>query len=135
MPKSRPVRRVRPRANQATLASMVMAGKGRVPGGRTRLRMRIAAMAARRPKMPPPAQSATLSMRSWRTRRWRVAPMAVRMAISLWRAAARASRRLAMLAQAMRRTKRTAHMRMRRPVRRLDAIKVSGMETRRMPQS
>jgi hypothetical protein len=44
---------------------------------------------------------------SWRMTRRRAAPIAMRMEISRWRAAARASSRLAILAQAMRSTRPT----------------------------
>ena len=47
------------------------------------------------PMTPPPAiAQSMLSMTSWRTRRPRVAPMALRMANSRWRAAPRASKKV-----------------------------------------
>ena len=54
------------------------------------------------------SESSTLSVRSWRSRRPRSPPSAMRTAISRCRPAARASSRLATLAQAMSRTKTTA---------------------------
>ena len=60
------------------------------------------------------ADSKTLSVSNWRIRSPRLAPRAVRMAISRWRPAARASSRLATLAQAIRRTKPTAPTRISR---------------------
>ena len=58
--------------------------------------------------MPPMADSSTLSVSSWRTMRPRPAPMAERMAISRERPVARASSRLATLAQAISSTQPTA---------------------------
>src|SRR5881398_2363092 len=49
---------------------------------------------------PPARARSTLSVTSWRARRSRAAPNAKRTAISRWRCSARASRRLATLAQA-----------------------------------
>ena len=60
------------------------------------------------PSPPPMRERTRLSVSSCRTSRQRLAPSAVRMAISFWRAAARASSRLATLAQVMIRTKPTA---------------------------
>ncbi len=56
-------------------------------------------------------------MSSWRIRWPRLAPIAVRIAISRWRPAARASSRLATLAQAIRSTKPTAPTRISRASR------------------
>ena len=58
--------------------------------------------------MPPASETRMLSVSSCLSRRSRVAPRAVRTAISFERAAARASSRLATLAQAMRSTNPTA---------------------------
>jgi len=60
------------------------------------------------PSPPPAAAITTLSVSNCRTRRIRLAPRAVRSAISLRRDAARASSRLATLAQAMSSTTPTA---------------------------
>ncbi len=64
--------------------------------------------ASSRPSTPPASASSRLSVSSWRTSRSRLAPSAVRTAISFERAAARASNRLATLAQAMSSTNPTA---------------------------
>ncbi len=60
------------------------------------------------PTTAPRSESRTLSVRSWRSRRLRVAPIASLTAISLCRLAARASSRLATFAQAIRSTSATA---------------------------
>ena len=56
---------------------------------------------------PPVSESNRLSVRSWRTSALRGAPMAIRTAISRWRAAACASNRFATLAHAMHSTNNT----------------------------
>ena len=61
-----------------------------------------------RPSGAETAPSTTLSVSSWRTIRARPAPIAARTEISRLRAVARASSRLATLAQAMSSTKVTA---------------------------
>ena len=61
--------------------------------------------ATTRPSAPPIAASRADSVRSWRTTCQRLAPIDSRTAISLARAAPRASSRLAMLAQAISSTK------------------------------
>ena len=61
-----------------------------------------------RPSRPPASDNKTLSVSSCRIRRPRPAPIAARMAISRCRMVARASRRFATLAQAMRSTRLTA---------------------------
>src|ERR1700693_3997651 len=70
------------------------------------------------PNAPPATASSRLSVKSWRMRLARVAPMAVRTAISRWRPSARESRRLATLAHAMSSTNPTAE---ENPQRRTDA--------------
>ena len=63
------------------------------------------------PSAPPSRASSRLSVSICRINRVRPAPSANRTAISLWRVVARASRRLAMLAQAMSRTSPTTAIR------------------------
>ncbi len=65
-------------------------------------------IARRSPKAPPHAPSSTLSVRSCRTRRQRAAPSALRTAISVSRADARASSRFATLVHAISNTNPTA---------------------------
>ena len=62
------------------------------------------------PHAAPAKDSSALSTSSWRTMRPRPAPMASRTAISFCRAEARASNRLATLAQAMSSTTATTAM-------------------------
>ena len=69
---------------------------------------RLPAMARNRPPSPPARLSSTLSVRSCRTTRPRPAPSAMRTAISWVRRAARASSRLATLAQAINNSSPTA---------------------------
>ena len=64
--------------------------------------------AARTPSVPPASESSKLSVRNWRTSRSRPAPSAARIAISLWRAVERASKRLPTFAHAIRSTNPTA---------------------------
>ena len=61
-----------------------------------------------RPATAPASDNNTLSVSNWRTRSAREAPIAARMAISRVLAADLASSRLAMFAQAIRRTNPTA---------------------------
>ena len=63
------------------------------------------------PAMPPAPASSRLSISSCRTIWLRLAPIAVRIAISRRRDAARASSRLATLAQAISSTRPTSHWR------------------------
>ncbi len=70
-------------------------------------------LASTRPIAPPTTASTRLSVRSWRTSRIWLPPRAVRTAISRSRAVARASSRLATLAQPIRSTKPTAPSRIR----------------------
>ena len=69
---------------------------------------RTPAYASSRPTAPPARLTSTLSVMSCWSRRSRVAPSAVRTAISFERVAARARSRLATLAQAMSSTNPTA---------------------------
>ena len=81
--------------------------RGQAAGhGRHQRRDPPAGERARR-SVPPISASTTLSVRSWRTSRARPAPSAARSDISRRRAVARASWRLAMLAQAMSRISAT----------------------------
>ena len=93
----------------ARCASMATSGIGSRFGGSAAL---IAPHGPRpratTPIAPPTIDSIRLSASSWRSSRLRLAPIAVRMAISFCRAAARASSRLAMLAHAISSTKPTA---------------------------
>ena len=70
-----------------------------------------------RPRKPPVSESARLSVSSWRMIWKRPAPSAARVASSRFLAEARTSRRLATLAQAMRRTRPTAPSRTSRGCR------------------
>ena len=75
----------------------------------TRARIKFRAKKARRnPSAPPPSANRRLSVSIWRTNRSRVAPRAVRTAISFWRVAARETSSVAMFAQAIKSTKDTA---------------------------
>ena len=116
MPKTTPVTSVRPTANASTIASMCTSGIGSRFGGSEALIARTAHTAPMMPPRPPKTDSVTLSTSSWRSRRMRDAPSAVRTAISFCRAVARASSRLAMFAQAMSSTKPTAARRTRSAV-------------------
>ena len=69
------------------------------------------------PAAPPASANKTLSVSICRTSRRRPAPSAARIAISLVREVLRASKRLATLAQAMRRTSATAPRRISRAAR------------------
>jgi hypothetical protein len=71
----------------------------------------VAAKARARPSRPPKRESRRVSMRLWRMMRARLEPRARRVAISRWRVAARARRKLARLAQAMSRTRAVTTMR------------------------
>ncbi len=70
-----------------------------------------------RPAAPPTRANSTLSVRSCRVRRPRVAPREMRSAISLVRPAERASSKLATLVQAIRSTSPTAPNNSNRRVR------------------
>ena len=67
--------------------------------------------ASQNPVTPPASESKMLSVRSWRTSRKRLAPMASRIAISLLRSPARASNSPATLMQVIKRTRATAAIR------------------------
>jgi len=70
-----------------------------------------------KPPAAPNTESSRLSDISWRMTRRRAAPIAMRMEISRWRAAARASSRLAILAQAISSTRPTTTIRVKSAVR------------------
>ena len=113
-PKSRPVSSERPRVNRSRCGLMAM-GCGGAPLAATRAESGSRAnQASSRPAKPPSRASTTLSARSRRTIRAALAPRAMRTAISVWRVAARASRRLATLAHAIRSTSATVAMSMTR---------------------
>ena len=109
VPKSSPVTIVSPSANHRTVPSIRTAGIGSVPGGNMWLIVRTAQAAIKNPPRPPVIETTKLSTNNWRSSRLRRAPMAVRTASSVCLAAARASSRFAMLAQAISSTKTTAH--------------------------
>ena len=108
MPKSTPTSTAAAAQNATTRASKVtVTDAGRTPAGITAgAAARIAAPTAA-PSTPPTAASTRLSVSNWRTTRPRPAPSAERIASSRDRAVARASSRLATLAQQMSSTKPT----------------------------
>src|SRR3974390_2307284 len=120
-PKRTPVTRLRTKVKARTLASTptlrsIETGTGKrkaesPPVAQTEMRM---------PSAPPRRESSVLSVRTWRRSWRRVAPRATRTAISRWRAAAFARKRLATLAQAIRKTKKTTSMRVERKRRTID---------------
>ena len=134
-PKRSPVSSVKAQANRRTSESTCTAETGSRLGGSAALMARTAAKAPRMPQAPPAAASTPLSTSSWRTSRPRPAPRAARTASSVRRATERASRRLAMLAQAIRSTKTTAPSSIHRAVRSWVPTKVSVKVTSRIPQS
>ena len=79
-------------------------------------RLRTPQAPSRRPAAPPIDERRTLSVRSCRMMRQRLAPTAARTASSCWREAARASNKFATLPQAIKRTNNTAATRTRRAV-------------------
>ena len=81
--------------------------RGKLPGAAAITRL-VPQRAITNPIMAPPSDSSTLSVNNWRTTRPRSAPSAARMANSRLRAVARASSKLATLAQAMISTNPTA---------------------------
>jgi hypothetical protein len=101
IPKSRPVAMVTAAAKSRTVVSsrtgIVAAGSG----GNMAAMPRSVQLATTRPAIPPKSASKTDSVRSCAMSLHRLAPIDRRMAISPARAAARASSRFAMLAQAM----------------------------------
>ena len=100
-PNNNPVSTVIPRANTTTVLSMVTVGNGRTPKGRPTLISRTAQTATAIPRRPPIEASTRLSTSSCLSRRLRLAPSAVRTAISRSRAIARLSNRFATLAHAI----------------------------------
>ena len=93
-------------ANTAAFTSIALARDR--PGGAMAISQRRPAPAIAMPRMPPMMASRTLSVISWRTSRLGAAPSAARIAISVRRAAPRASSRFVTLTQAMTRTSVTA---------------------------
>ena len=108
-PKRMPVRSetssVKARMRRSSLVERLI---GASPVGRNLMSNRLAQTATSKPEAPPRAESSRLSTMSCRTMRLRPAPSANRIAISFSRPIARASKRLATLAQAIRRTKPTS---------------------------
>ena len=102
-PNARPVAIERSREKPSARASSAGAKtpNEKSPGSGIRVIRPIDQLATTSPAAPPRTPSATLSVRSCRTSRPRLAPRAWRTAISLRRAAARASRRFARLAHAI----------------------------------
>ncbi len=72
---------------------------------------RVPTDASNNPRVPPASAMTPLSSNNWRAIAMRVAPSAARIAISRCRAVARASSRLATLAQAINSTSETAPIR------------------------
>ena len=97
-----------PNVNRMTVASTATASSRGIPCGLSDTRNATPHTASSSPSAPPASERITHSVSSWRTSRPRPAPSAARTAISDSRAAARASSRLATLAQAMSSTKPTA---------------------------
>ena len=81
--RSRPVAKVTPKAKNRTEESTVTSGTGNRPGGSERFMIRMLQSAASNPAAPPATDSSRLSVRSCASRRPRLAPRAVRTAISL----------------------------------------------------
>ena len=134
-PKRMPVPMVRATAYNSTVAFIPMSGTGSTFRGSSCGTAPSAQNAARMPALPPIVESATLSVSSWRTRRPRLAPIAVRTAISFCREIARESSRFAMLAQAINSTHATAPSSISSAVCSCALTNVSKNEMRWMPQS
>ena len=98
MPKSSPVAIVRASANSRTVRSTRTSGTGSRFAGITELMASTPHSAASNPTAPPMTESTRLSMSSCCSSRARLAPIAVRTAISFCRDAARASSRFATFA-------------------------------------
>ena len=114
-PKRSPARVVRARAAMRTGGSKwKFASEGRMPSGTMASTRRISSLPKAMPSAPPNAARRRLSVRNWRKTWVREAPIEVRMAISRWRPAPLASKRLATLAQVMSSTKATAPRRNQR---------------------
>ncbi len=107
-PNRTPVKMAMAAVNRSTRASTAISpARGRMFGVRFPNR-RVPPQASTRPTAAPRLESSTLSVSSWRIRRPRPAPNALRMPISLRRAADRDSSRLARFTQAISSTKPTA---------------------------
>ena len=107
--------------------------KPRADMSETAFRIPTAQGATSRPSVPPRTARKRLSVRNCRINRARLAPSAMRTAISLCRVAVRAVVRLATLAQAIRRTKPTAPNKIRSG-RRVSPTTCSRRPTRPTPQ-
>ncbi len=123
-----------PRAKASADASTVTSSRRGRSGGASATSAATPTRATSAPAIPAATASTTLSVRSWRTRRARPAPTAARTTISRPRAEARASSRLATLAQAMSRTKPTAPSRTK-SVCRVSPTMASCRGVRRTPLS
>ena len=107
-PNSTVVSAVSAAAKPSTARSSRTSARWRIDSGAAASSRSSDQMESSTPQTVPASASNALSVRSWRTSRDRGAPSAVRTAISLLRAAPRASIRFATFAQAMSRTSRTA---------------------------
>ena len=123
-----------PRAKASADASTVTSSRRGRSGGASATSVVTPTRAISAPAIPATTASTTLSVRSWRTSRARPAPTAARTTISRPRAEARASSRLATLAQAMSRTKATAPSRTK-SVCRVSPTMASCRGVRRTPLS
>ena len=111
-PSSTPVNSEIPTANAMTRKSTGSSSRTGTPiGGWKRCSSWVIHAVIRSPSPPPMKVTSALSVTNWRISRPRVAPSASRMAISRRRAAARASRSPARLAQATRSTSPTTTIR------------------------
>ena len=115
-PNNAPVMRLRRKVKTRTLASTPTL-RSRVTGAENGSGELVAQTEMSIPRRPPTRERRMLSVRTWRRSCARVAPRAMRTAISCWRPAACARKRLATLAQAMRRTRKTTSMRVERKSR------------------
>ena len=104
----RPVSAVNPKVKMSTYLSMPISPVRGMSAGIAATSKSMPHIASNSPAAPPRVESSRLSVSNWRTTRQRLAPRAVRMAISLRRTVARASIRFATLAQAINSTKATA---------------------------
>ncbi len=119
MPKSSPVSSDTPIVNAITTGSTRTSARRGIPCGSSATRASTPHTANSNPSAPPTTPRMTLSVSNCRTSRERPAPRAVRTAISLSRAAARASNRFATFTHAISSTKPTA------PSRSQNALRIS----------
>ncbi len=110
-PNTSPVSTATPTLNPSTRRSSARSRKIGLPAGARNLTSSLHPHCASTSPMPAPSSEInTLSVSSWRTRRFFAAPSATRIASSRWRAADRAISRFATLAQAMSSTSTTMPM-------------------------